>query len=92
MLVGQKVVLLHQPHRLPFGFANSAAIFQRILDHELQAAKLTQCAVVFVDDVCVYSNTMVQHIEDIRRLLQWFKQVGLRAHLGKTIGGSVSYM
>lgn len=76
---------LYRFTRLPFGWVNSTAVFQRIMDYELQAAGLTHCAVVFVDDVCVHSETMEQHIEDVRRLLQLFKRVGLRAHPGKTI-------
>jgi hypothetical protein len=70
---------------LPFGWVNSTAVFQRIMDHELQSAGLTHCAVVFVDDVCVHSATMEQHITDVQRLLRRFRQVGLRAHPGKTI-------
>jgi hypothetical protein len=76
---------LYRFTRLPFGWVNSTAVFQRIMDHELQSAGLTHCAVVFVDDVCVHSDTMEQHIQDVRRLLQRFKKVGLRAHPGKTI-------
>jgi hypothetical protein len=76
---------LYRFTRLPFGWVNSTAVFQRIMDYELQAAGLTHCAVVFVDDVCVHSETMEQHIDDVRRLLQLFKRVGLRAHPGKTI-------
>lgn len=71
--------------RVPFGHVNSTAIFQRIMDYELQAAGLTHCAVVFVDDLCVYSHTMDQHLQDVRAALQMFRRNGLRAHPGKTL-------
>jgi hypothetical protein len=72
-------------NRLPFGHVNSTAIFQRIMETELQRAGLSHCAVVFVDDVCVHSRTFEEHLIHVRALLRLFIKVGLRAHPGKTI-------
>lgn len=71
--------------RLPFGHVNATAIFQRRMELELQAAGLQHCTCVFVDDVCVYSDTMEEHLQQLRQLLQHFQQVNLRAHPAKTI-------
>lgn len=71
--------------RLPFGHVNATAIFQRRMDQEIQAAGLQHCACVFVDDVCIYTDNMEDHIAAIRQLLQHFQRVGLRAHPAKTI-------
>jgi hypothetical protein len=55
------------------------------MDYELHAAGLAHCSVVFVDDICIYSNTFEEHLECLRILLRRFKAVGLRAHPSKTI-------
>jgi hypothetical protein len=72
-------------HRLPFGHVNATGIFQRRMELELQAAGLQQNAVVFVDDIMVFSDTMAEHTQQLRQLLQHFQRVGLRAHPAKTI-------
>lgn len=71
--------------RLPFGHVNATAIFQRRMDLELQAAGLQHCTCVFVDDICIYSNSMEEHLQQLQQLLQHLQQVGLRAHPAKTI-------
>ena len=48
---------LYAFNRLPFGHVNATAIFQRRMDLELQQAGLNHCSCVFVDDVCIYSNS-----------------------------------
>lgn len=72
-------------NRLPFGHVNATAIFQRRMELELQAAGLQHCTCVFVDDICIYSNTMEEHVQQLQQLLQHFQKVGLRAHPAKTI-------
>jgi hypothetical protein len=76
---------LYRFTRLPFGHVNATAIFQRIMEYELQKAGLSHCAVVFVDDVCIYSSNFDEHLQCLRILLQRFKAVGLRAHPSKSI-------
>jgi hypothetical protein len=76
---------LYRFTRLPFGHVNATAIFQGIMEHELNKAGLSLCAVVFVDDICIYSTTFEEHIACLQILLRHFKAVGLRAHPSKTI-------
>jgi hypothetical protein len=76
---------LYQFTRLPFGHVNATAIFQRIMEYELNKAGLGHCAVVFVDDVCIFSNNFDEHLQCLRILLRHFNAVGLRAHPSKTI-------
>jgi site-specific DNA-cytosine methylase len=71
--------------RLPFGHVNATAIFQRRMELELQAAGLQHCTCVFVDDVCVYSSSMEEHLQQLRQLLRHFQKANLRAHPAKTI-------
>ncbi|KAF8056149.1 pol [Scenedesmus sp. PABB004] len=71
--------------RLPFGHVNATAIFQRIMEHELRAAGLKDFAVVFVDDICIYTKTFEDHLRCLRLLFGRFRTVGLRAHPSKTV-------
>jgi hypothetical protein len=71
--------------RLPFGHVNATAIFQRVMEYELQRACLSHCSCVFVDDVCIYSNTFAEHIQQLSTLFKHFEKVGLRAHPAKSI-------
>eukprot|EP00882_Tetradesmus_deserticola_P002735 GHRQ01002908.1.p1 GENE.GHRQ01002908.1~~GHRQ01002908.1.p1 ORF type:complete len:1949 (-),score=411.99 GHRQ01002908.1:1876-7140(-) len=76
---------LYRFTRLPFGHVNATAIFQRIMEHELQQAGLGHCSVVFVDDVCIYSCNFAEHLQCLRLLLRHFQAVGLKAHPSKSI-------
>jgi hypothetical protein len=76
---------LYRFTRLPFGDVNATAIFQRIMEHELQQAGLSHCTVVFVDDVCIYSRSFEEHLQCLQILLRHFQKMGLRAHPSKSI-------
>ncbi len=76
---------LYTFNRLPFGHVNATAVFQRAMECELQRAGLTHTACVFVDDVCIFSDTIEEHMTSLRQLLQHFQKCGLRAHPAKSI-------
>ena len=76
---------LYAFNRLPFGHVNATAIFQRRMELELQQAGLTHCTSVFVDDVCIFSDSMEDHIQQLDKLLAHFAKANLRAHPSKTI-------
>jgi hypothetical protein len=76
---------LYAFNRLPFGHVNATAIFQRRMELELQQSGLAHCTSVFVDDVCLYSTSMEEHIQQLDQLLTHFAKAGLRAHPAKTI-------
>jgi hypothetical protein len=71
--------------RLPFGFVNATALFQRVMEHELQECGVQAVTSVFVDDVVLYTDTWEQHVHALRTMLQHFQHVGLKAHPAKTI-------
>lgn len=57
--------------RMPFGLENVAAIFQMIINIILASVKW-QCAIVYIDDVIIFSKALeehVTHIEEDLRLL-----------------------
>lgn len=70
--------------RLPFGHVNATAIFQRVVEAELQSAGASKAA-VYVDDIIVWSDTMEEHIQQLEHIFQHFHSVGLRAHPAKTV-------
>jgi hypothetical protein len=70
--------------RLPFGHVNATALFQRVIESELQAAGITNGA-VFVDDVVLWADTFEDHLAQLDKLLKQFIKVGLRAHPAKTV-------
>lgn len=52
---------LYEFNVLPFGLTNAPATFQRYMDTVLAGLKW-QCLLVYLDDICVYSNTFEKHL------------------------------
>ncbi len=74
--------------RMPYGLKNAPAKFQRVMDYEIAKANLTGCAISFIDDVLIWSNSPEQHIQDVSRVLDMLHSCGLRAHPDKSIFGA----
>lgn len=53
---------------VPFGFCNSGAAFQRLMDQVL--APLCAFALSYFDDMIVFSRTPAEHTEHVRQLLE----------------------
>ena len=62
---------------LPFGLTNSPATFQRYLLHVINPF-LYQFALVYIDDLIIYSKTIDDHLEHIQRVLERLAQHQLR--------------
>jgi hypothetical protein len=69
---------------LPFGLTNAPATFQTLMNYVL-AQFLRKFALVFFDDILVYSKTMSEHIQHLRAVLEVLKQNQLFAKLSKCI-------
>ena len=76
---------LYAYSRMPFGFKNATAAFQRVMDTVLRDAGLTHCAAAFVDDVIIYSSSMEEHVQHVDAVLRALAAVGLRVHPAKSI-------
>ena len=76
---------LFQYTRLPFGIKTSVAIFQRVMETELEKAGLTHCAKVFVDDILIHSNNMEEHLLHLAAVIDALHAVGLRIHPAKSV-------
>lgn len=83
--------------KMPFGIQNAPAWFQRHMDHLLREQGHADA---YIDDVCMYSDTWREHLQDSRKTLECIRQVGLTIklekcsfgqakvqYLGHTIGG-----
>jgi hypothetical protein len=60
---------LHQFRRMPFGYRNGPAVFQRIMQKVL-APYLWLFTLVYIDDIAIYSRTFQEHLEHIDQVLE----------------------
>jgi hypothetical protein len=71
---------------MPFGLCNAHATFHRMMNDILRDF-LHKFVTVYLDDVCIYSRTMEEHLEHLRLMLQLFKEEGLKLRLKKCFFG-----
>jgi hypothetical protein len=72
---------------MPFGLCNNApATFQRMMNDILRNF-LHKFVTVYLDDVCIYSQIVEDHLEHLRLVLQRFKEEGLKLSLKKCFFG-----
>ena len=69
---------------VPFGLTNGPATWQVYINNVLHKF-LDIFAVVYLDNIVVYSKTKENHIQHIRQVLQTMKDAKLQIHPGKTI-------
>uniref|UniRef100_A0A0K6S7N2 Integrase catalytic domain-containing protein n=1 Tax=Chromera velia CCMP2878 TaxID=1169474 RepID=A0A0K6S7N2_9ALVE len=90
---------LYEFTRMPFGLMNAPSIFQRMMT--LLLAGLTRdIALVYIDDIIVFSRSHKEHLRDLREVLGLVRQVNLKLKLEKAqialreveyLGRSVSF-
>ena len=73
---------LKQWTRQPFGLKTSPGMFQRIMEDVLKDLN-GKTAVVYLDDVVLYSVDLMEHLSALRELLQRFRLAGLKLHPDK---------
>ena len=54
---------------MPFGLTNAPATICTLM-HEILHPYLDQFVVVCLDDIVIYSNTLEQHVEHLRKVFQ----------------------
>jgi hypothetical protein len=67
----------YQFNRLPFGLCNSPATFQSLMFQILDKV-LNKFALVYLDDVIIYSDTIENHISHLRTVLKMLSEAGLK--------------
>jgi RNase H-like domain found in reverse transcriptase/Reverse transcriptase (RNA-dependent DNA polymerase)/Integrase zinc binding domain/Integrase core domain len=68
--------------RMPFGLVNAPATFQRSMD-VLLAPVLWSKAIVYLDDIIIFSSSMEAHIRDVDQVLSLLEQAGVSLNLKK---------
>jgi hypothetical protein len=76
---------LHQFKRMPFGLKTGPSVFQRLTDRILGRYKW-QIALVYIDDIIIYSKTFEKHAEDVDTVLKLVRKSGI------TLSPSKSYV
>jgi hypothetical protein len=71
---------------MPFGLCNASYTFQRMMNDILRDF-LHKFVTVYLDDVCIHSRTLEEHLEHLCIVLQQFKEEGLKLRLKKCFFG-----
>jgi hypothetical protein len=67
---------------MPFGLTNAPATFQAYVNEALVGLLDVLC-VAFMDDICIYSDTVEEHADHVRQVLDRLRKAGLHARLSK---------
>lgn len=80
-------------NRMPQGITNAPSTFQRLMERCMGELNLKQ-ALVFIDDLIVFSSTLEEHEERLMRVLNQLKEFGLKLSPGKCkfFQSSVKYL
>lgn len=79
--------------RMPFGFSNAVAEFQRFINNLLKDARGT-FADPYLDDILIYSDTWEDHMKHLRFVLDRLREANLTANVEKCEFGktTVTYL
>ena len=72
---------------IPFGLANAAAAFMRLMHQILQPHQ--QYAIVYLDDILIFSKTLAEHKTHVDAVLQSIRQSQLRLSDPKCMFGTL---
>jgi hypothetical protein len=71
---------LYQSNAMPFGLCNASSTFQPMIS-EVVHDLLVYGVVVYVDDILIDTESMMQYEALIHKLLQWLRDSGLHSHI-----------
>src|SRR5450755_2123859 len=67
---------------MPFGLINAPATFQVYINEALKGL-LDVTYIVYMDDICIYSDSVKEHAEHVREILTQLKKAGRYVKLSK---------
>ena len=67
---------------MPFGLANGPSSFQTYINDVLHGMLDVFCT-AYIDDILIYSNSMKEHKEHVRKVLEALQKAGLQADIKK---------
>ncbi len=62
--------------KMPFGLCNAPAIYQRLMSSVLQGMLWEEC-LVYLDDICLMSATVEEHLQRLEKLFQRLMSAGI---------------
>jgi len=68
--------------RMPFGLKNAPATFQRCMNFVLKDLINKHC-LVYLDDVIVYSTSLNEHLDSLRKVFEKLQEANLKLQLDK---------
>ena len=68
---------LYEYTTMPFGFGNAPGTFQRLMECVLRGLHW-QTALIYLDDVLVYSHSFEDHVHHLRLIFGRFREAGLK--------------
>ena len=72
----------YEYNRMPFGFTNSFATYQRLMEDCLADYNLKICC-IFIDDVLVFGRTYEEHLHNLHLVMERKRQANLKLALKK---------
>ena len=73
---------LYECNRMPFGFTNAPATFQRLMEHFLKDLNSKECG-IYLDDIMVFSTTISEHIKTLDKVFRKLQEYGLKLNPSK---------
>lgn len=67
---------------MPFGLKNAPATFQRCMNNVLKEV-INKCCLVYLDDVIVFSTSLTEHLELLRKVISKLREANLKLQLDK---------
>jgi len=72
---------LYEFRVMPFGVKNAPAVFQRLMQNVLSNLNVDtdkEFVDVYLDDIIIFSGTLSEHMNHLRKVLQCFKKANLK--------------
>ena len=83
---------LYEFRVMPFGLCNAPSTFQRLMQKILSG--MSEFCTAYIDDILVFSDSVEEHIEHLKRVFRRLRECGLKLHPRKCSLGrpSVPYL
>lgn len=73
---------LYEYVRMPFGLKNAPATFQRLMNEVLRDY-INKICVVYLDDILIFSTSLEEHIQSIRKIFKKLSEHNLKVQFDK---------
>ena len=67
---------------MSFGLANASIAFQQFMN-DIFSDILDNCVIIYLDDILIYSNNMLEHHQHVKKVLKYLCKAGLYAKVEK---------